>query len=507
MLASFIDALDVLQQDYYEIWQGLWPTSIDWTSAIIGTYIAAALSTLSEYSEGLNNADYIENLIDKYFSQLVGGYFGQDVFALRQEAYDDMLWVVLEYLEALKFIFAHSTSQYKSSGGQFLWHGAQYIPAFAHRARIFWDLASAGWDTKLCDGGMIWSPYLEPYKNAITNELYISASISMYLYFPGDENASPFGFDTLSSGYPPASPRDPKYLAAAVEGYKWLTASNMTDYLGLYVDGYHVSNWSNNLPPNSTKPLRCDARNEMVYTYNQGVILSGQRGLYESTGAFSYIHDGHQLVQNVIAATGWNLATNTASQDMESKLYKWRGLGRDGVLEDACDSSGDCSQDGQTFKGIFFHHLTLFCVDLPDVLAAPDTPAHQDNVKSHAGACGRYKAWIRHNAVAALETKNSVGIFGMWWGAPSVITTASEDDTNITSEIPSSAVDYRNQGVPKNWALNGKRSIRAEDGIISQGEIGAQDLNDRNRGRTVETQGGGLSVLRAAWELADKGLK
>ena len=39
---------------------------------------------------------------------------------------------------------------------------------------------------------MSWNPYLEPYKNAITNELFISASIGMYLYFPGDDNDSPF---------------------------------------------------------------------------------------------------------------------------------------------------------------------------------------------------------------------------------------------------------------------------------------------------------------------------
>lgn len=502
--SSFVDALDVLQKDYYEVWQGLWPTSIDWTGAVVGTSVAAALSTLSEYSEELDDAAYIENLIDKYFSQLVGGYFGQDVFALRQEAYDDMLWVVLEYLEALKFIFAHSARQYNSSGGQFIWHGAQYIPAFSHRARIFWDLASAGWDTKLCNGGMIWSPYLTPYKNAITNELYISASISMYLYFPGDANASPFGFHTPPSGYPPASPRDPKYLAAAVEGYKWLIASNMTDTLGLYVDGYHVSNWSNNLPPNSTKPLKCDERNEMVYTYNQGVLLSGQRGLYEATGAFSYIQDGHKLIQNVIAATGWDLATGTVGNDADTKFDKWRGLGRGGVLEEACDAAGDCSQDGQTFKGIFFHHLTLFCVDLSEILAVPSTPAHQDHAKSHAVTCRRYRSWVRHNALAALETRNNAGKFGMWWGAPSVISSAFEGAINLTSELPSMAVDYRNEGVPKDWLRKDRELLRAADINMARGEIGVLDLNDRNLGRTVETQGGGLSVLRAAWELADK---
>lgn len=506
-LTSLIEALDVLQESYYEIWQGIWPTSIDWTSAVIGTYLASALSTLSEYasSQSLESAEYTENVINKYFSQLVGSYFGQDVFALRQEAYDDMLWVVLGWLEAIKFIYAHSARQYKSSTGQFRWHGVQYIPAFAHRARIFWDLASAGWDTKLCNGGMIWSPYLTPYKNAITNELYIAASISMYLYFPGDENASPFGNDNSIKEHPPANPRDSKYLAAAVEGYKWLAASNMTDSLGLYVDGYHVSNWSKDLPPDSSKPLKCDERNEMVYTYNQGVLLSGQRGLYEATGAFSYIADGHRLVQNVIAATGWDLTINVASANkVEGKLKKWHGLGRGGVLEEACDAPGYCSQDAQTFKGIFFHHLTLFCSDLPDVLAVPNVPEHKDNIISHSISCGRYKSWIRHNAAAALATKNSSGKFGMWWGAPIETPDSWHVRYNDTMGVPPLAVDYRNKGVPKEWDGNERHVHIPENGQFLRGVVGVMDLNDRDRGRTVETQGGGLSVLRAAWELTGR---
>merc|ERR1711939_658691 len=38
-------------------------------------------------------------------------------------------------------------------------------------------------------------------------------------------------------------------------------------------------------------------------------------------------------------------------------------------------------------------------------------------------------------------------------------------------------------------------------GKMSQSRI--RDLNDRGRGRTVETQGGGIMVLRALWELVE----
>jgi hypothetical protein len=513
--SEFLDALGVLQDDYFTPWQGIWPTAIDWTSAVMGTYVSGALITLSR-SAGDN-----VNLINKYFSELVASYFGQDAFALRQEAYDDMLWVVLGWLESIKFIDIHSDLHYSNSS--IPWYGTIWTPVFAHRARLFWDMASHGWDTSLCNGGMVWSPYLEPYKNAITNELYITASISMYLYFPGDNNPSPFSSSSLprmsTATIPPAVPRDPKYLAAAIEGYRWLKGSNMTDSSGLYIDGFHISGWSKN---NTQDNKRCDARNEMVYTYNQGVILSGQRGLYEATGAKSYLEDGHHLVLDVIAATGWDIkADSPVSDNMDGQsIGKWYGLGRSGILEEVCDAPGYCSQDGQTFKGIFFHHLTLFCAPLPDHLVLPDQQTAVDSLeevkKYHAKQCAKYGNWIKHNAKAALTTRDEAGKFGMWWGAP--VDTAI--GRNIPAQLPDQAVDYRNLGTPISWngrPLDSGNKTRKRD--ISSGsaekkvetrsmtseitEVGVMDLNDRGRGRTVETQGGGLALLRAQWELVD----
>lgn len=433
-----------------------------------------------------------------------------------------MLWVVLGWLESVKFIRQHGESHFGGEGEE--WYGEQWSPAFAHRARLFWDLARQGWDTKLCGGGMIWSPYLEPYKNAITNELWITASISMYLYFPGDDNMSPYVKDEgkekekreegMRTGK--ELPHEAKYLAAAIEGYKWLLDSNMTDSRGLFVDGYHISGWSRARPGEHT---RCDARNEMVYTYNQGVLLSGQRGLYEATGARSYLEDGHKLISDVISATGWSLDHNTALEKKEEgKLGQWHGLGRSGILEEVCDSRGYCSQDAQTFKGIFFHHLTLFCGELPDRLVLPakmrenEVPGYASFVKQwHARMCKRYEGWIKHNAFAALSTQDQRGRFGMWWGAPAHgnVEPVLED----RSEVPEEAVDYRNAGIPEEWKdarLGRGKELRA---VVKESELfekpndneisGSYDLNDRGRGRTVETQGGGVAVLRALWELVE----
>jgi hypothetical protein len=529
-LPALVMALDVMQEQYFEVWQGIWPTGIDWTSAVLGTQISAALSTLStSFAYTATTVSNIspaekahENMINRYFSQLVASYFGQDHFRLRNEAYDDMLWVVLGWLESIKFIELHSDLHYKDplgrdSSKQHSWYGKQWIPSFAHRARIFWDLASKGWDTSLCDGGMIWSPYLAPYKNAITNELYITASISMYLYFPGDDNPAPYMTDTG----PPIGPHDPRYLAAAIEAYKWLNLSDMKNDQGLFVDGFHVSGWERH-PINGTKPnTKCDRRNNQVYTYNQGVLLSGQRGLWEATGARSYLEEGHELIFSVINATGWDLKHGKPYPDRRNKpdphLGQWHGIGRSGVLEEDCDRLGYCSQDAQTFKGIFFHHLSLFCAPLPPHYLQPgetlDVHDFQALKTWHYESCARYGGWIRQNVEAAIATRNEDGKYGMWWGAPTGGNYSWVADPE--SKVPKEAVDYRNRGIPKDSTWQGP--IYNEDSrqhavadlshqITSSLLIEAvrgEDANDRGRGRTVETQAGGLAVLRALWEIVD----
>ena len=531
VLPALIDALDVMQSRYFEIWMGDWPESIDWTGAVIATYISAALSTLSSgtnytvsalgssrepesepESEPEPEALAVENLINRYFSQVTAYYFGQNAFRLRNEAYDDMLWVVLGWLETVKFINSHSTRHYYPTVPRtgddpgydaYAWYGTQSIPSLAHRARIFYDIAAQGWDTKLCGGGMIWSPYLRPYKNAITNQLYIAASVSMYLDFPGDSNQSPFEMSGTrlkwtahqsrlhGESLPPAMAHDERYLKAAIETYDWLQQSNMTNTQGLYTDGYHVRT-SNQTKRNTT----CDDRNEMVYSYNQGVILSGMRGLWEGTGKGQYLNDGYAQVASVISATGWSdLHEGLGSGALGSG---WAGLGRDGVLEDACDASGKCSQDAQTFKGIFFHHLTVFCKPLPREALVPGTTfaADAELAEHHRKQCASYASWITHNARAAYLTRDINGLYGMWWDPRS----ERDADQDARFPLPEGAEDYRNK---RNLGRGSDYGIRPGLGV-SRPTTPMKDPNERGRGRTVETQGGGVAILRAYRELVEK---
>ncbi|KAK5631647.1 hypothetical protein RRF57_007361 [Xylaria bambusicola] len=565
LFADLLEALNVTQSEFFAPWLGTWPDAIDWTAAVIGTHVSGATRSISQdpiffisNDHDTINWRWTSNLVDKYFTQLVGYYFGQDAFAIRNEAYDDMLWVVLGWLETIKLVNTYDELYFTPVGANLSeaapgaadeafdeiinqpYHGTTWLPAFSHRARIFWDLASRGWDTKLCNGGMIWNPRLLPYKNAITNELFIAASISMYFHFPGDDNESPFSDrpDNFNPTDPDSDrssgPRDARYLKAAVEGYRWLRNSNMTNEQGLFVDGFHISGY---LDENNNN-TRCDARDEMVFTYNQGVILTGQRGLWDATGAPSFLKDGHRLIQNVIKATGYDLKSDSPIEDLSelkaSVLPRWHGLGRLGIMEEYCDASATCSQDGQTFKGIFFHHLTAFCAPLEtppaDLKLLVHDRAFTQISRSHAEACKSYSGWLRHNVLAALETRDASGRFGQWWTAGLLAGAwTGAWPTRADDKIPDDpdATDYRNYGVPDNAAWRSSVSMLApaqtprkygsrEDqiplgraaeqeqtppGTVKRGH-NAKDPNNRGRARTVETQSGGLGLLRAYWHIS-----
>ncbi|KAJ8118946.1 hypothetical protein OPT61_g146 [Boeremia exigua] len=560
VLHDLHNGLEAMQSSYFSIWLGKYTTAIDWTAAVMATHVSATLASLSRslaytipgtFDKSTNlgvEAQMVENEINKYFGQVLTYYFGEDHFAIRLQAYDDILWVVLGWLESIQTIEGHSASHYGSSlhgdSKTSEWHARQFIPAFAHRARVFYELAEQGWDWRLCGGGMTWNPRLLPYKNAITNQLFISASIGMYLHFPGDKNCSPFlsqhdkikdkldrkpsdkllreqeHGDECDESIKGDSSYDPIYLANAVNGYDWLRNSGMMNKQGLYVDGFHIAGYRTN-----HSKTECNERNEMVYTYNQGVLLSGLRGLWEATGKQLYLEDGHELVRSVIRATGWTdgrpfapAATRPKRPDeipdtQQDILSNWSGLGANGILAEACDPSGTCNQNGQTFKGIFFHHLTAFCTPLPSEPVRPGRTyaASRETSALHSQSCREYSSWVAHNAKAALRTRNEQGRFGSWWGADSNV------GDSLKVKVETNATDYRNK--PGRYMAHFEgiigKSIDEEDdderlaGHDMTGDHdddtisdSSRDLNDRGRGRTVETQGSGIAVLRAMLEFS-----
>lgn len=108
----------------------------------------------------------------------------------------------------------------------------------------------------------------------------------------------------------------------------------------------------------------------------------------------------------------------------------------------------------------------------------------------------------------------------MWWGARPDAST----DSGSEAQTPTLGTDYRNEGVPRDalWRLPGletenddanKQLQSCQYGMGMGMGMGdrtrrdgqSRDPNTRGRGRTVETQSGGLAVWRAVFLLAGGG--
>ena len=164
---------------------------------------------------------------------------------------------------------------------------------------IFEDMKNATDDT--CGGGIWWNKDRQ-YKNAITNELYISVAASLANRVPD---------------------RKDYYLDIAKETWSWFKGSGMingdnhiNDGLAINADGTCSNNGANE------------------WSYNQGVILGGLVELSKATGDSSYLDEAGTLAAAAI-----------------SLLSDSNGV----ILERGCEP--DCGGDGPQFKGIFVRNL------------------------------------------------------------------------------------------------------------------------------------------------------
>ncbi|KAF3928425.1 hypothetical protein ABW20_dc0100213 [Dactylellina cionopaga] len=490
-LRYLIHSFETLQSTFFSLDSGDYPAAIDWTAAVIQTHAVTSIHSVILSSLPQNET---QNIIDIYFPDIISFYRTQNVGSLKFQAYDDMLWVVLGWLAAVRFLDAYYYVLPEDHNPEFY----SYREKFALRAREFYFYAEKGWDELFCGGGCIWNPNLKPYKNAITNELFISASVQMYTTFPPEYNPPPSSSERSSDGGEGQDDgRDISYLQNAVKAYAWLNGSHFTNEAGLIVDGFHISSYWKR---------KCDERDEQTYTYNQGVVLSGLRALWETTGKEVYLKDGYELIESVIQ-----------SQNKTGELV------RGGVLEEHCDSFGWCNQDAQTFKGIFFHHLTAFCSPHPYTKTwKSKEEEHSPGLDAHLERCKKIFPFIAQNAEAAWSTRHvNSSVFGMWWSAPQFQKDPDFSfklrDGSIELMRDPEAVDFVNTRRGSDWKLGAtKAELRLEEENKANWDeseekdspnalfhtLGEGDLNDRFRGRTVETQTGGIGVMRAAWDLS-----
>ena len=121
-------------------------------------------------------------------------------------------------------------------------------------ARTIFAHNEAGWDDT-CRGGLWWSEARD-YKNAITNELFLTLAARLHQRTPGGQGS---------------------YLAWALREWEWLRSSGLIGASGLVNDGLTRA---------------CQNNGGTTWTYNQGVILGGLAALYEITGDAAYLVPG-----------------------------------------------------------------------------------------------------------------------------------------------------------------------------------------------------------------------
>jgi predicted alpha-1,6-mannanase (GH76 family) len=173
--------------------------------------------------------------------------------------------------------------------------------AYLDAARTIFDRNLAGWDG-VCGGGMWWN-IKRTYKNAITNELFLTLAAQLHQRTPGDQD----------------------YLGWALRTWEWLTGRALIGPDGLVNDGLTAG---------------CANNGGTAWTYNQGVILGGLAALYDITGDRDYLGHGEFIADAALAGL-----TDAG-----------------GILTEPCELSADgCNGDATQFKGIFARYLHEFC--------------------------------------------------------------------------------------------------------------------------------------------------
>jgi predicted alpha-1,6-mannanase (GH76 family) len=261
---------------HYNESSGIWIDESAWQSGNTLESLANFISLLDSPLKYVFNQTYIKT------DMFVGG-----------DCFDDFQWWLLGWVQA---------------------YSVDPNIKYLQRAAGIHDVVTKrAWDTTQCGGGVFWCP-VNGYKNAITNELFLTSSMRLHPY------ATLLG--------KPAT----YYLDWALKEWQWFENSGMINKDYLINDGLNVDD---NI---------CVNNNQTTWTYNQGVLLSGLALLYNAT-------------QN---ATLLNVAQNIIDTTIQHLTYP------NGILKEPCEPN--CDTDQKLFKGIFARHLSYLLPYLTDAV-------------------------------------------------------------------------------------------------------------------------------------------
>jgi predicted alpha-1,6-mannanase (GH76 family) len=241
----------------YDPQRGIWRTTGWWNAA-------NALGAVIDYMARTGDRSFVNVVANTYEKNRRGRFLNA--------FYDDEGWWALTWISA---------------------YGVLQDRRYLDASRTLFDDMCGGWDG-ICGGGIWWNKERR-YKNAISNELFLSAAARLY-----------------------RCTEEPAYLQLAQRAWNWFAGSGLVNAQNLVNDG-----------------LTPDCRNNggVTWSYNQGVILGALVSLYESTN------------DNAL------LARARAIADAAIELLS----DANGVLREP--NEPDLGNDGPQFKGIFVRNL------------------------------------------------------------------------------------------------------------------------------------------------------
>lgn len=277
-------------QRWYRPWTGCWRTTGWWNSA-------NALTAVIAYTQRTGDQRYL-GVVERTFRAARRRH--RDFLV---SFYDDNGWWGLAWVAAYD-----------------LTDDIRYLDA----ARTIFANLLTGWDDA-CGGGVWWNTK-RSYKNAITNELFLTLAARLHQRCPGTG----------------------EYLDWALREWDWFCARGLIGTRGLVNDGLDDS---------------CQNNRGQTWTYNQGVVLGGLAALHQITGDAAYLRQGEAIAD---AALG-SLTTPAPGA-------------RHGILVEP-DEHGTArsDRDRPQFKGIFVRNLY-------DLYLRSPRPAYSEFIRDNARA-------------------------------------------------------------------------------------------------------------------------
>ena len=287
------EGMQALQQ-WYSPSTGLYAQPADWWNA------ANTMTVLVDYSRVTRTTQSLA-VVANTFQKANTAYHTTNFL---NASYDDEGWWALAWIDTYDLTGDH-----------------KYL---AMAQTIFSNIADQ-WDST-CGGGVWWDEK-HTYKNAITNELFLTISAA------------------LANRIPDIGQKRP-YLYWAQREWRWFQASGMINAQHLINDGLDSKN-----------PSACVNNHGNPWTYNQGVILGGLVELNKAAPDPALLPEAQAIAYAAIVG----LSTPH------------------GILDEKIVSGKDAPQ----FKGVFLRNLTALYRAAPNPMYKAFAEANADSIWAH----------------------------------------------------------------------------------------------------------------------------